>query len=1636
MKAALPPRIACLTLCFFILIAAHRGQAQIIWQETFTGYATGTKNTARWTTDFGDCDPGDTAPFASDGAFWGVQAGRFRVNDIEGVRCIGQRGDNQNSFTTEIIDISRAGCVDLSVDVSSDGNLECNFFFEPYTDVIPGINGHDQVVVQYQVDGGNWTIFPNNGYFCGSGTGTARAEHISGNTLRIRILLGNQGDEENYYFDNIRVRSNTNTYDIPPFDTTCFNSSAIPLPVAPDGITGSWRGRGVSGNDFAPAVAGPGTHQLTFTPATGQCALSATTSLTVAPQAALNTVEDQTTCSGYILPPIDGPAVPANAAYYTAADGNGTRYLPGDTITSTGQLYIFGGFAGCTDQVSFQVQAAPHAQLHRPARVSACGSYILPPISGTDLRGPTGYSSQPGAQGVILQPGDTIRQTGRYYLFDGSGACFIQDSFSITVRPVPAFIRPAVNAVCDQYPLPALTGRQLSANAGYFTQPGGQGSILLPGDTIKNSQTIFLYDVLDGCEAQDSIDLTVRSTPQINVVPDQEVCDSFLLPPVTGTNLVRPEYFLRRNGLDVQLPENESLQESHQIFIADQNGSCSDTTIFTLTINQVSLELIQTDSIACFGAGSARLEANVLAGVAPFQYDWSTSAAGNEAFAQNLVAGTYTLTVTDQNSCTARVSALVPQPSSVNLGCERLNNVTAPMGHDGRIRVDYSGGRAPYRIHLTGAAADSLFIDTSGTVAFSNLPEGEYQIRLIDGNGCAEDCFVSLEAPPCDLNGQPDVVLPRCSGEANGRITLSPVGGTGPYQYEWSVDSLRGRAVAENLPAGNYGLTVTGSNGCRYDTTISLTDPPPLTLACGYDSTAAVLDIAGGRLPYTIVYDGPEQDTVRVNRISGSVILPNLRPGDYVISVIDGSGCATECRLYLPDPACALSIRVEVIPESCPDTNDGQLILHTTGGVGPVNIAWADRSSDSVRLGVAPGRYSVGVEDALGCRTVESVTLETANATPGYQLNTSGHPVCENGCDTIQLIATGTGPYRADLSITDADKTTVVPIHFSEQLNTGRGQIRVPICLPELALSADSLLYRIISFSDAHCPNDSILSAQAAVVPIDTGRLDTLVCAGASVTIGSEIFDRSRPEGVVVFPGAASGKCDSFLSIALQFRPIDTLYLQPTLCYGDSLVINGTVYDRNRPGGLQRLPQMAANGCDSLLQIEAEFLAEKRDTLSPVLCRTDTILVNGRPYFFGDSQGIETFTDVGSERCDSTVVIDLQFYLPDTIQLDTMLCAGEDLIVGGNHYDQFSPSGIEVLTGQGRYGCDSVVLVKVSFRSLDTTELAQVLCFGDSLIVGTERFDAFRPRGMVVFPRTVAGGCDSTVLIDLTFRESRDTVVGNTICPEDELVINGRIYDMHNPRGVEVLPAGSSNGCDSTIQVQLQFYARDTAVVQGRRCFDQSFTLFGETFTPRRPSGIIRLPAANRYGCDSLIMVDMSFSEVLPRLELPSEIVVHQGDSITLAPEYNFIPITLRWTTDPAVEIPPVLRPVIAPATNMDITLEAGDRAGCTTTASTRIIVDRRLQVYAPNVFRPNSDHDNAGFTIFGGNQIREIESLRIFDRWGNLVFTVRNIPPNEPALGWDGQDMPQGVYLYSATVRLSDGRQERIGGDVLLMHR
>ncbi|WP_170067531.1 T9SS type B sorting domain-containing protein [Neolewinella xylanilytica] len=170
-------------------------------------------------------------------------------------------------------------------------------------------------------------------------------------------------------------------------------------------------------------------------------------------------------------------------------------------------------------------------------------------------------------------------------------------------------------------------------------------------------------------------------------------------------------------------------------------------------------------------------------------------------------------------------------------------------------------------------------------------------------------------------------------------------------------------------------------------------------------------------------------------------------------------------------------------------------------------------------------------------------------------------------------------------------------------------------------------------------------------------------------------------------------------------------------------------------------------------------------------------------------------------------------------------------------------------------------------------------------------------------------------------------------------------------------------------------------------------------------------------------------------------IQLYLGDDTTLLARSNYFPVDFSWGPDSVTCLTPdCARARIMPLQSIDYFVSGTNEAGCVDTAFVAFSVIQDLPTYIPNVFTPNGDGNNDFFTVFGGNVIARIETMRIYDRWGSLLYEAAEpFPANEPSLGWngmlDGKQVNNGVYVYYVEVRYINGALEGYRGDVTVLN-
>lgn len=450
--------------------------------------------------------------------------------------------------------------------------------------------------------------------------------------------------------------------------------------------------------------------------------------------------------------------------------------------------------------------------------------------------------------------------------------------------------------------------------------------------------------------------------------------------------------------------------------------SCLDTSTNAIEIQVTRLDAeIQVTSpygtgVSCEGEEDAELSVGVNEGSPPYAYVWNTGA--TDAVLNDLGAGTYTVQVTDQNQCVVRDTMVITEPSPLETNIRTVSDfngqaISCQGAADGSLFADASGGTAPYNyLWSTGANTDTI----------NELSARQYIVFVGDTYGCVALDSLSLSEPErlvatatvtSDFDGD-DISGPEAQ---DGEVTANVEGGTPPYQYSWNTSPPQQGQIASDLGAGVYAVVVEDQNACVDSATVSVRSPGSLTvrlnilsdysgspISCaGATDASLTANISGGIPPYQIEW-------VNLPDFAGQDTLSQVGPGIYEVRVRDAENMEASASIGLESPS-AIELTVLASDLACPEQSTGRLEVLASGGTPGYSFSWSDGNQDSLRSSLAPGFYSLSVQDQNGCTLSDSVTLASG---PGlfatYSVVEEGCVGAENG-SILATLENGTAPY-------------------------------------------------------------------------------------------------------------------------------------------------------------------------------------------------------------------------------------------------------------------------------------------------------------------------------------------------------------------------------------------------------------------------------------------------------------------------------------------------------------------------------------------------------------------------------------------------------------------------------------------------
>jgi hypothetical protein len=389
-----------------------------------------------------------------------------------------------------------------------------------------------------------------------------------------------------------------------------------------------------------------------------------------------------------------------------------------------------------------------------------------------------------------------------------------------------------------------------------------------------------------------------------------------------------------------------------------------------IQINQPDfLEVIPTpDHIECFGQSNGAIQITVSGGTAPYSYSWSSGADTKDI--DNLTAGEYSLTITDENECVAAVSIWLEQGKAF-ASDEFVKHVSCNGGSDGAIDFLVRGGKPPYSYEWSNGESSA---------SIDQLTEGPYWVTFTDANQCSASALIILSEPtPLFVAlGQQNL---QCSDSNTGSIIAVPSGGFAPYTFLWSQGSVQDNI--SNLQSEAYSVTVTDGMGCTFSTSTTITSPAKIDVwgdivhNCPMQSNGSIFSYASGGIPpyqYGWSDSGPNTS-----------VRSGLPAGSYMLTVTDANNCSAiqkfdliplQADIFTVQPTCKmLSPGV-----SAPDSN-GEIYITADGGMGSYSYFWSNAQTGNKATGLANGMYGITVTSGA-CAVILSTTLSSGVCVP------------------------------------------------------------------------------------------------------------------------------------------------------------------------------------------------------------------------------------------------------------------------------------------------------------------------------------------------------------------------------------------------------------------------------------------------------------------------------------------------------------------------------------------------------------------------------------------------------------------------------------------------------------------------------
>ncbi|HMU18376.1 MAG TPA: PKD domain-containing protein [Bacteroidia bacterium] len=795
--------------------------------------------------------------------------------------------------------------------------------------------------------------------------------------------------------------------------TTCTQSNGS-ITVNGSGGTGTLQ-YAINGGSYQASInfnnLAAGNYTVTVQDANG-CTASITSNVTDAPSAIIVSINTTpVSCNGQSDGTIDIVANSGTDPLNYSID-NGLTFQVGSYFSglAAGSYNIVIGDAnGCTTTGSINVVEPTTLTLNLNATNTTC-SQTNGNVSAVANGGTPAYQFSIDA-GVTFQSSASFSSlaTGVYSIVvqDANG-CTASGSINLSDLPGPRIdnvvtvdinCNGANNGSVSVMASNGTTPLQYSIDNGATYQSGNNFSSLSPGN-----YNIVVQDA-NGCTATTTATIAEPTALSYSSVITDANCGnangSVTINTAGGT---LPIQYSIDNGTTFQTGNSFTglLAGSYQVQLQDANGCTFNGVISIQNLAAPVINQVVYSGLTCNASNDGTISINASGGVGTLQYSIDNGTTYSSIFNfSNLIAGNYSIIVQDGAGCQATFAVLISEPSVLIVN-PIISNTTCTSAN-GSIILNASGGTSPYSYSINSGA------NFQSQNNFNAIAAGNYTIVITDDNGCTVSQPVVINDAPAPNISNVQKTDISCNGSSDGTIQILTNGGTSPLQY--SIDNgLNYQALNNfsNLPAGNYNVIVQDANGCTVTTSVQLIQPSAIVLnqsatpsTCGNNDGTFTVTASGGTGTFNFSIDNGLT-------YQSSNVFNQLFAGNYNITVQDANGCTNTIAVAVNNLSAPSIQTVTQTDVTCNGANNGTITLSANGGTGSLSYSIDNGTSfqtNPVFQSLAPGNYSVVVQDGNGCTVTSTATIAEPLA---IQINvTTTNTTCGNNNGTIDIQANG-----------------------------------------------------------------------------------------------------------------------------------------------------------------------------------------------------------------------------------------------------------------------------------------------------------------------------------------------------------------------------------------------------------------------------------------------------------------------------------------------------------------------------------------------------------------------------------------------------------------------------------------------------